>query len=319
MKRSRESSPIWVVVVAASLVVGAILLVRPTKSAGVFEGKFSFDSKVGGYVPINTALTDHTGKAVKLSDYMKPGRPVMLLPIFYKCNGVCYNEVESLTKMLAKEVAVSTKSSSESVIPGRDFDLVVVSIHPNEIFQQAAAKRAELMSIFRLGMEPISDTAKIFRPNVTSLSTKEVEKLNGELEQGIHFTVGKVEDVKALTAAMGFKYTYDAKKDWVDHPAAAAYLTPAGRIVGYNTGSQFATLTVRTGIKDAGNNVTEPVDAVLLGCFKMENVSKGTRIVVSMLNTFGILTAFGIVGLIWQLNRKHPNSPISPSDSSSNK
>jgi protein SCO1 len=293
-----KTSPIWVALIAVAIVVGAVLLIRPSSTPGVMSKQFAFNPRQGEYLPGNVPLVDEKGKNVVFGDYLKSGRPVMFLPIFYKCNGVCYTELESLVKMLVKESTVSTKKTADSVVPGRDFDLVVVSIHPKETFELGNAKKAEMMSIFRLGFE--------------KLKPEDQEQLNATLDQGMHFTVGKPEDVRKLTDAMGFMYTYDEKRDWVNHPAAAAFVSTTGKITGYNTGPSFATKTVRVAVADASSGKIEPAgDVFLLGCFKMESASKSTRIIVSMLNFGAVFTVIGIAFAIYRWNKLFPSDTLS--------
>jgi protein SCO1 len=128
----------------------------------------------------------------------------------------------------------------------------------------------------------------------------------------MHFTVGKPEDVRKLTDAMGFTYTYDEKRDWVNHPAAAAYVSTGGKIIGYNTGSTFATKTVRASIAAAAKGEAEPKgDVVLLGCYKMVAASKSTKIIVSIVNYAAVFTVIAIAFAIYRWNRKYPSDTLS--------
>lgn len=293
-----KGSPIWVVYAAIAIVVGAILLTRPAKTPGVMANQFDFKPKIGEELPVGTPLVDENGKNVVFADYLKNGRPVVLLPIFYKCNGVCYTELESLTKMLVKESTVSTKKTADSVVPGRDFDLVVVSVHPKETPDLANAKKAQMMEVFRLGWEKLTE--------------EERNELEKTLQGGMHFTVGKPEDVKKLTDAMGFYFTYNEKKDWVNHPAAAAFVSTGGKIMGYNTGPTFATKTMRVGVQDAAAGKVSPKgDVFLLGCFKMEAASKSTRTIVGILNGAAVVTVIVLAFCIFRWNKMFPSNTLS--------
>jgi protein SCO1 len=294
----KKESPIWVALIAVAIVVGALFLIKPSKTAGVMSDKFAFTPKTGEMLPVSVPLTDQDGKNVVFGDYLKEGRPVMFLPIFYKCNGVCYTELESLTKMLVKESTVSTKKTADSVVPGRDFDLVVVSVHPKETYELAGAQKAKMMEVFRMGFE--------------KLTPEQQSQLETTLQKGLHFTVGEPDKVKKLTDAIGFQFTYDEAKDWVNHPAAAAYISTGGRIMGYNTGPSFATKTVRTSVASAQAGRTEPNgDVFLLGCFKMAAASKSTKIIVTILNIFAVVTVGAIGAAIYYWNKRFPSDTLS--------
>lgn len=302
----KKTNPIWIPIFAVLLVVGAVLLIRPIKTAGIFAKSFDFKPQPGAQMPVDAKLTESDGKTHLFGEYFRSGRPVLLLPIFYHCNGVCYTETESLKKMLTVETALSTKRSVDSVIPGRDFDLVVMSIHPRETAELAAAKKAEMLSVFREAWEKQTPEMQ--------------EKLNEYVERGIHFTVGAPDEVRKLTDAMGFFYSYDEKKDWVNHPAVAAYIATSGKVVAYNTGSDFQTKSVRNNIRESMISKVQPIgDVFLLGCFKMDASSPRTRTIVQILNFSAIAMVACLSFLIWRFNKHYPSNTLSsgsPSDSS---
>jgi protein SCO1/2 len=304
MTIQRKSSPIYIPIAILAIVIGSIMLIRPIKSNGVLAKSFDFKPQLGAQMPVDAKLTDSDGSSHFFGEYFRSGRPVIFLPIFYKCNGVCAAETESLIKMLMVETALSTKRSVDSVIPGRDFDLVVMSIHPKETAELAQAKKAELMSQFREAW--------------TKQTPEMQEKLNVYLNQGVHFTVATPDQATKLTDVMGFYYQYDERKDWVNHPAVAAFIATSGKIVAYNTGSNFQTKTVRNNIHESQKGVVQPLgDVFLLGCFKMEASSPRTRQIVQILNLAAIGTFLGISALIWRWNKHFPSNTLSsgPKDS----
>jgi len=296
MHRIRGASAIWIPLLAVAIVVFFVAITRP-RGRGVFADSFNLKPAIGAQMPLATKLTNEKGDTKTLGEYLQVGRPVMLLPIFYKCNGVCFAELDSLTKMLIKEVAVSTKKTVDSVVPGRDFDLVVVSIHPKETVELANAKKAEIMGIMMEGWK--------------KLSPEQREEAYNTVDKGIHFTISDPAEVRELTATMGFEYSYDEKRDWVNHPAAAVYLAGSGKVIGYNTGDKFATVTVRAGVKDAAKGVVEPLgDVFLLGCFKMEASSPRTRTIVQILNTSAVLTVLVLGVSMFRMFKKYPSNTL---------
>lgn len=304
----KKTSPLWIPISVLALVAGAILMIRPVKTNGVFAKNFDFKPQLGAQMPVDAKLVDSEGQSRMFGEYFRAGRPVLLLPIFYNCNGVCYAETESLEKMLVVETSLMKKTSIDSVIPGRDFDLVVVSVHPKETPELAKSKRAELMQIFHDAWR-----------SMKNLTPADQQKLGDYLEKGVHFTVGDPAEVQKLTDTMGFYYTYDEKKNWVNHPAAAAFLATSGKIVAYNTGSNFQTKSVRNDVKEATKGVVQPIgDVFLLGCFKMDASSPRTRSIVQILNLSAVATALAISLLIWRFNKTHPSNTLSsgsPKDS----
>ena len=301
---NRKSSPIWIPLSILAIVIGCLVLIRPIKNNGVFSKSFDFKPQLGAQMPVGAKLTESDGTTHLFGEYFHAARPVIFLPIFYKCNGVCYAETESLMKMLMVETALSTKRSVDSVVPGRDFDLVVMSIHPKETADLAAAKRVELMTEFQ-------EAWKKQTPEMQ-------DQLNKYLDRGIHYTVATPEEARKLTDVMGFYYQYDEQKDWVNHPAVAAFIATSGKIVAYNTGSNFQTKTVRNNIHEAAKGTVQPLgDVFLLGCFKMEASSPRTRSIVQILNLSAIATLLCVSVLIWRWNKYFPSNTLSqgPKDS----
>lgn len=293
----KTSSPIWIPISVITVVIGVVFMIRPIKSNGIFSKTFDFKPQLGAQMPVEAKLLETDGKTHMFGEYFRTGRPVVLLPIFYKCNGVCFTETESLMKMLMVETALSTKRSVDSVIPGRDFDLVVMSIHPKETVDLARAKKAELMSQFREAWQKQTPEMQ--------------EQLNTYMDRGVHYTVADPAEARKLTDAMGFYYSYDEKKDWVNHPAAAAFIATSGKIVAYNTGSNFQTKTVRNNIHESVKGTVQPIgDVFLLGCFKMDASSPRTRTIVQILNLCAVLTVACVSFLIWRFNKSYPSNTL---------
>lgn len=295
---TKKSNPIWIPIFVLSIVVASMLLIRPIKTTGIFGKAFDLKPQLGAQMPVDAKLTETDGQTRQFGEYFRTGHPVLFLPIFYNCNGVCATETESLMKMLIVETALSTKRSVDSVIPGRDFDLVVMSVHPKETVDLARAKKAELMSSFR---------------DAWTKQTPEMqEELNKYVEKGIHYTVATPDQAQKLTDAMGFYYQYDEKKNWVNHPAAAAFLATSGKVVAYNTGSNFQTKTVRNNVREATKGTVQPLgDVFLLGCFKMEASSPRTRSIVQVLNISAILSVLCVTFLLWRWNKNFPSNTLS--------
>jgi protein SCO1/2 len=69
----------------------------------------------GVQLPMDTPFKDEAGKSVVLGDYFGK-RPVLLLPIFYNCTGVCTVELQGILGALR---------GMKSMTVGKDLDVVV--------------------------------------------------------------------------------------------------------------------------------------------------------------------------------------------------
>ncbi len=72
-------------------------------------------------LPLNLTFTDDTGKQVQLGEYFGK-RPAILALVYYRCPMLCSEELDGLTSAL----------QMVRFVPGKDFNVIVVSIDPTE-------------------------------------------------------------------------------------------------------------------------------------------------------------------------------------------
>src|SRR5271165_2711961 len=72
-------------------------------------------------LPLGLTFTDDQGKQVQLGSYLGK-RPAILALVYYQCPMLCSEELNGLTGAL----------QMVRFVPGRDFDVIVVSIDPSE-------------------------------------------------------------------------------------------------------------------------------------------------------------------------------------------
>ena len=153
------------------------------------------DQKLNDSVPLDLVFTDSEGRTVELREYFTD-RPVILMPVFYACAGLCTIELNNMVDSLHG-------FKKDSV--GKEFEVVTFTIKPNETVALAKAKKDMILDIYA-------------RPGA---------------EDGWHFLTGDRESIKRLTDAIGFRYQWDETTDAISHPAAAIVLTPQGQISRY--------------------------------------------------------------------------------------
>ena len=105
---------------------------------------------------------------------------------------------------------------------GKDFEIVIVSIDPDETPEIAETKR---------------------RVTVMSYG-RSMAEADGE-HRGWNFLVRDEEAIAVLAETVGFRYTYDAKIDEYVHPSGIMVVTPDGRISKYLYGIEFPPLDLR--------------------------------------------------------------------------
>lgn len=199
--------------------------VAPPGLAGV-----GIDQRLNEQVPLNLVFRDEQGNRVKLGDYFHEGRPVVLNLVYYQCPMLCTEVLNGLTSAL-KVIRFE---------PGKQFEVVTVSIDPRETPELAANKKE--MYLKRLG--------------------------NPGAAQGWHFLTGEQPQIAALADAVGWRYQYDAKLDQFAHAAGILLITPEGRIAQYYYGVEYSAKDMRLGIIEASKNkIGSLADQVLLYCY----------------------------------------------------
>lgn len=192
------------------------------------------DQKLNTQLPLDLEFTDEDGKAVRLADYFNKGKPVVLNPVFYECQGVCELSLESLTKALI---------AFQYDVPGSTFEIVTFTIKPTETPEMAKAKKDKIFRVYK----------------------------KDEAKSGWHFLTGDLENVTKLTAALGFRYTYNPTLGKVNHAGGIMVATPTGKVAQYIYGSDYPAKMLLNALDGAsGEKIAEPAPVVNLGCFEFD-------------------------------------------------
>ncbi|HEY0784367.1 MAG TPA: SCO family protein [Acidobacteriaceae bacterium] len=199
-------------------------------------------------LPLEAQFVDEAGRAVRLGDFFGGSRPAVLALVYYKCPVLCSEELNGLAGAL-KMVRFN---------PGRDFDVVVVSIDPSETPADAAAKKAAILKRYR-------------RPGT---------------EGGWHFLTGQQPAIAALAEATGFGYTRtagpDGKMDQFAHASSIQLVTPAGVIAQYYMGVEYSPNDLRLGLVEASaGRIGSPVDEILTYCYRYDPAHNGHSLVIA--------------------------------------
>lgn len=188
------------------------------------------DQRLNEPVPLNLTFKDEQGKTVRLGDYFHDGRPVIVNLVYYQCPMLCTEVLNGLTAAL-KVIGF---------VPGKQFEIVTLSIDPRETPELAANKKESYLK--RLG-----------NPNAA---------------QGWHFLTGEQSQISALANAIGWRYQYDPRLDQFAHAAGIVLVTPQGRIAQYYYGVEYSARDMRLGIVEASQNkIGSLADEVLLYCY----------------------------------------------------
>jgi protein SCO1/2 len=225
------------------------------------------DQKLSTMLPLDATFRDETGRSVQLREYFTGARPVILSLVFYECPMLCNQILNGLTATM--------KSMTLNV--GQDYDVVTLSFDAREGPELALRKKQSYL-----------------------------QRLNrAGAEAGWHFLTGDEANIKRVTEAVGFRFTYDAQTNQFAHASGIMVLTPDGRISHYFYGVEYAPRDVRLGLVEASaGRIGSPVDQLLLYCYHYDPVTGKFAWVINLYRWGGALTVAGMIALLLFLRRR---------------
>src|SRR6476620_5529497 len=93
--------------------------------------EIGFDQNLDQHIPLDVPFIDEAGRAVQLADFFGK-RPVVMVFAYFECPMLCTQVVNGLAGAL----------KVNSLEPGKDFDVLVVSFDPRDTPASATAKKA---------------------------------------------------------------------------------------------------------------------------------------------------------------------------------
>ena len=237
-------------------------------------------------LPLGLTFTDDHGSQVQLASYFGK-RPAILALVYYQCPMLCSEELNGLTGAL----------QMVKFVPGRDFDVIVVSIDPTEGTDLAAAKKRSYVK--RYG--------------------------HPESAGGWHFLTGTQENIDALTKAVGFGYVRipgpDGKLTQFAHASSIQIVTPEGKLAQYYMGVEYSPKDLRLGLVEASaNRIGSPVDNILTYCYHYDpKTNKHSLIVARVVQLGGLVTVFTLGGFMLVMFRRDKHQDQGPHTQSGTK
>jgi protein SCO1/2 len=236
------------------------------------------DQHLNTQLPLNLAFTDDAGQQVTLASYFGK-RPAILALVYYRCPMLCSEELDGLT------------SSLEMVryVPGKDFNIIVVSIDPTEGTDLAVAKKREYVK--RYG--------------------------HPETAGGWHFLTGTQPNIDALTQAVGFRYVKltvpGSTQMQYAHASSIQIVTPEGKLAQYYMGVEYSPKDMLLGLDEASSNrIGSPVDNILTYCYHYDPTSNRHDLIIARVIQLGgfltvvLLGGFMLVMFRRDLKHDHP-------------
>jgi len=238
----------------------------------------TYEQKLDSPVDLSLEFTDSSGEQVRLGDYFKDGKPVILALVYYDCPMLCTLELNGLLKAMR---AIDLDA-------GVDYQVVTVSFDPGE------------------GPDEATEKKDLYLRTYVQAGFYDRERL----EEGWKFLTGEQEAISALADQVGFRYRYDEARDLFRHASGIVTLTPEGRTSRYQFGVEYSARDLKFALMEASDNkIGSPADAVMLYCFHYDpTTGKYGFAILNALRIGGaatLLLLFGFVGLhLWRDRRK---------------
>lgn len=235
----------------------------PPELAGV-----DVEERLDAALPLGQEFLDETGRAARLADYFDGERPVILTLNYYECPMLCTLVLNGLADALREM----------DWVPGRQFEIVTVSIDPNETPSLAREKKATYLKAYG----------------------------RDEAASGWHFLTGSEASIRALADATGFRYSYVERQDEWAHAAVIFVVTPDGRLSRYLYGVKFDPRTLRLSLVEASEGaIGSTLDRLILYCYHYDSEA-GTYApkALRIMQLGGLATVLVLGGLLLALWRR---------------
>lgn len=265
----------YIITTAALLIANSASLQAQSNQRPSYLEGVGIKQNLNAQVPLDAQFRDETGRPVTLRSYMTDGRPVVLALVYYTCPNLCDQILHGMV----------TAMRQISFRPGRDYDVIAISINPQETPSQAAEKRMNTVNGYLPG---------------------------GSLD-GWHFLTGDQHNIRLVADAVGFHYRYDPATKMFFHGAGFMVLTPTGRVARYLYGVYFEPKDLKLSLVEASHHeIGSPVDEILLFCCKYDPATgKYTYTVLNLLRVAaGLTLALMLAGFVYLIRRgtihRHP-------------
>jgi protein SCO1 len=233
--------------------------VRPAALEGI-----GIEEHLGRQIDLNLTFTAENGYPVALREFFHSGKPVILDLIYYSCPNLCTLVLNGQTQAM-RELLPWT--------PGKEYEVVTISIDPNESFDLARKKKALYTSSF------------------------------DHPAPGWHFLCDRDGNAKKLAETIGYKYRWDERTQQFAHAAGIMVLTPEGKVARYLYGASFHPRDLRFSLAEASENrTTMAVEKILLFCYHYDPQAGGyVLFATNFMRVGGAVTVLLIGFFLWRM------------------
>jgi protein SCO1/2 len=231
--------------------------------------------KLGTSIPLNTfRFKDESNQDVEFAKFFSRGRPVLLNFVYYECTSLCTFVLNGVVDSLKRV----------DLVPGRDFELVTVSIDPKDTAELATKKKKNYLKAYG----------------------------RAEAAAGWHFLISPTDAAQKLADAVGFQYKYIEAEKQFSHPAATFVLTPEGKLSRVLYGIEYQPRDLKLALAEASTSkISNVVERFLLYCYRYDpNSRKYTFYATRLVQAGSLLMILCLGGYMWFFWRKERKRSI---------
>jgi protein SCO1/2 len=252
-----------------ALILGLLLIAAPARAVvdpAAFKD-LAFRQHPGAQLPLNAQLVDASGRPTTLGSALAK-RPAVVVLEYLHCSNLCSLVLSGATRAMA----------DAGLVPGRDVDLVAISIDPRDTPRDAAAAQAMYARRFS----------------------------QADAASGVRFLTGRPDQVRKIASAVGFPYRYDRASNQFAHPAGFVVTTPDGRISRYMLGLSPNAATLRHAVAEAAlEKVEPPAHPLLCLCFGYDpDEGSVAALTLTLVRWSSAALALACAGLVLLLSRR---------------
>ena len=234
----------------------SLVIILISASGFAEENNYKSDEVVvhtGKYIPLNLYFTDAAGKKVLLKNIID--KPTVIDFGYFRCTGICTPLMTEISDVIGKV----------DLTPGKDYNIICLSIDENETPAMAAQKKDELLGLVRRSIDPSS----------------------------WKFLTGDSLSIKKITDAVGFHFYRSG--NIIVHKVVLVFVDKNGKICsylqpGYNRRGDFTILPseFQMAVIDASKGTIDP--GVLDALQTCLGIKKGNLYVFFTIFIVGIFT-----------------------------
>ena len=216
------------------------------------------EEHLGAHLPPTLSMTDEHDRPVTITQVSRDGKPILLVPAYYRCPQLCGLVLEA------------TLHAAQAIdwVPGRDYQLLTVSFDSEDRPAQALQKQASVLA------------GAAGDPRFS--------------EQTWPFLTCDASTSEALLGALG-EHVQRQEDGTLAHPAIAVVLTPDGAISRYLYGITMRPLDLKLALAEASAGRSgQSLDRVLLYCYRYDPATRRYGLFITrFLQLGGLIIALG--------------------------